>query len=50
MSQLDKLAVLKDGALDAFGPAPRVLPRMRAVPAAQRVRAGSRRRRPERTA
>jgi len=33
MSQLDKLAVLKDGALDAFGPAPAVLSRMHPVPA-----------------
>jgi PrtD family type I secretion system ABC transporter len=33
MSQLDKLAVLKDGALEAFGPAATVLSRMRAVAA-----------------
>jgi PrtD family type I secretion system ABC transporter len=33
MSQLDKLAVLKDGALEAFGPAAAVLSRMRAVAA-----------------
>ena len=33
MSQLDKLALLKDGALEAFGPAATVLPRMRAVAA-----------------
>ena len=32
MGQLDKLAILKDGALDAFGPTAAVLPRMRAVP------------------
>ncbi|MGH8696175.1 MAG: type I secretion system permease/ATPase [Burkholderiales bacterium] len=31
MSQLDKLAVLKDGALEAFGPSAAVLPRLRAV-------------------
>jgi ATP-binding cassette, subfamily C, type I secretion system permease/ATPase len=34
MSQLDKLAVLKDGALEAFGPAATILPRMRPVVAA----------------
>ena len=33
MSQLDKLALLKDGALEAFGPAATVVPRMRAVAA-----------------
>ena len=33
MSQLDKLAVLKEGALEAFGPAATVLSRMRAVAA-----------------
>lgn len=32
MGQLDKLAILKDGALDAFGPTAAVLPRLRAVP------------------
>jgi ABC-type protease/lipase transport system fused ATPase/permease subunit len=32
MSQLDKLAMLKDGALEAFGPSVAVLPRLRAVP------------------
>lgn len=32
MSQLDKLAMLKDGALDAFGPSVAVLSRLRAVP------------------
>ncbi len=31
MSQLDKLAVLKDGALEAFGPSASVLPRLRPV-------------------
>ena len=31
MSQLDKLAVLKDGALEAFGPTAAVLPRLRAM-------------------
>jgi ABC-type protease/lipase transport system fused ATPase/permease subunit len=31
MAQLDKLAVLKDGALEAFGPGATVLPRLRAV-------------------
>ncbi len=31
MSQLDKLAVLKDGALEAFGPAAAVLPRVRTL-------------------
>jgi PrtD family type I secretion system ABC transporter len=31
MSQLDKLAVLKDGALEAFGPSATILPRMHAV-------------------
>ncbi len=31
MAQLDKLAVLKDGALEAFGPGSTVLPRLRAV-------------------
>jgi ABC-type protease/lipase transport system fused ATPase/permease subunit len=30
VSQLDKLAVLKDGALEAFGPTAEVLPRLRA--------------------
>jgi PrtD family type I secretion system ABC transporter len=34
MSQLDKLALLKDGALEAFGSAATILPRMRAVGAA----------------
>jgi ABC-type protease/lipase transport system fused ATPase/permease subunit len=33
MSQLDKLAVLKDGALEAFGPSATILPPMRAVAA-----------------
>jgi ABC-type protease/lipase transport system fused ATPase/permease subunit len=33
MSQLDKLAVLKDGALEAFGPSATILPRMHAVTA-----------------
>ena len=33
MSQLDKLAVLKDGALEAFGPSAAILPRMHAVAA-----------------
>ncbi len=32
MSQLDKLAILKDGALEAFGASAAVLPRLRAVP------------------
>lgn len=32
MTQLDKLAILKDGALEAFGPSAAVLPRLRAVP------------------
>ena len=32
MSSLDKLAILKDGALEAFGPSVAVLPRLRAVP------------------
>ena len=31
MSQLDKLAVLKEGALDAFGPPAAILPRIHAV-------------------
>jgi PrtD family type I secretion system ABC transporter len=31
MAQLDKLAVLKDGALEAFGPTAAVLPRVRAM-------------------
>jgi len=31
MSQLDKLAVLKDGALDAFGPSSALLPQLRPV-------------------
>jgi ABC-type protease/lipase transport system fused ATPase/permease subunit len=31
MSQLDKLALLKDGALEAFGPTATILPRMRPV-------------------
>lgn len=31
MAQLDKLAVLKEGALEAFGPGATVLPRLRAV-------------------
>ena len=31
MSQLDKLAVLKDGALEAFGPSSALLPRLRPV-------------------
>jgi PrtD family type I secretion system ABC transporter len=31
MSQLDKLAALKDGALEAFGPAPKVLQALRVV-------------------
>jgi PrtD family type I secretion system ABC transporter len=30
VAQLDKLAVLKDGALEAFGPTPELLPRVRA--------------------
>src|SRR5262245_34399573 len=30
VSQLDKLAVLKDGALEAFGPTAAILPRLRA--------------------
>jgi len=34
MSQLDKLAVLKDGALEAFGSSAAILPRMRPVAAA----------------
>ena len=29
VSQLDKLAVLKDGALEAFGPTATILPRLR---------------------
>jgi PrtD family type I secretion system ABC transporter len=33
MSQLDKLAVLKDGALESFGPSATILPRMHAVAA-----------------
>jgi len=33
MSQLDKLVALKDGALEAFGPAAKVLPRLHAVAA-----------------
>ena len=33
MAQLDKLAVIKDGALEAFGPATAVLARLRGVPA-----------------
>jgi PrtD family type I secretion system ABC transporter len=33
MSQLDKLAVLKDGVLEAFGPSATILPRMHAVAA-----------------
>jgi len=37
MSQLDKLAVLKDGALEAFGSSAAILPRMRSVaPASNR--------------
>jgi len=32
MGQLDKLAILKDGALEAFGATASVLPRLRAVP------------------
>ncbi|HVF16134.1 MAG TPA: type I secretion system permease/ATPase, partial [Steroidobacteraceae bacterium] len=32
MGQLDKLAILKDGALEAFGASAAVLPRLRAVP------------------
>ena len=32
MGQLDKLAILKDGALEAFGPSAAVLPRLRPVP------------------
>jgi PrtD family type I secretion system ABC transporter len=32
MSQLDKLAILKEGALEAFGSSAAVLPRLRAVP------------------
>ncbi|MEO8133908.1 MAG: type I secretion system permease/ATPase [Betaproteobacteria bacterium] len=35
MSQLDKLAVLKDGALEAFGPASTILPQKHAVSAQQ---------------
>jgi PrtD family type I secretion system ABC transporter len=35
MSQLDKLAVLKDGALEAFGPASAILPQKHAVSAQQ---------------
>jgi ABC-type protease/lipase transport system fused ATPase/permease subunit len=31
MSELDKLAVLRDGAFEAFGPSAAVLPRLRAV-------------------
>jgi ABC-type protease/lipase transport system fused ATPase/permease subunit len=31
MSQLDKLAVLRDGALEAFGPTAAVLPRLAAL-------------------
>jgi len=31
MSQLDKLAVLKDGVLEAFGPAATILPQKHAV-------------------
>jgi ABC-type protease/lipase transport system fused ATPase/permease subunit len=31
MAQLDKLAVLKDGALEAFGPTAAVLPRVRTL-------------------
>jgi len=31
MSQLDKVAVLKDGVLEAFGPVSSVSPRLRAV-------------------
>ncbi len=33
MSQLDKLAMLKDGALEAFGPSATILPRLRPVAA-----------------
>jgi ABC-type protease/lipase transport system fused ATPase/permease subunit len=36
MSQLDKLAILKDGALEAFGPADTILSRLRAVAQATR--------------
>lgn len=32
MGQLDKLAILKDGMLEVFGPSATVLPRLRAVP------------------
>jgi PrtD family type I secretion system ABC transporter len=35
MGQLDKLAILKDGSLEAFGPSAAVLPRLRAVPKQQ---------------
>ncbi|MCD6043378.1 MAG: transporter, partial [Burkholderiales bacterium] len=36
MSQLDKLAILRDGALEAFGPADTILSRLRAVAQATR--------------
>jgi len=39
ISQLDKLAVLKDGALEAFGPTAEVLPRVRAGARTQRLTA-----------